>query len=366
MKIFLSWSGTRSNKVALAFKEWIPTVIHSIKEDDIFVSSEDIHKGEMWRDAVAKELEESNFGIICATKENAEKPWLLFESGALSKKDKSYVCTFLLDLTNDDILKSPLSAFNSTKFEKDDIFKLVKTIKDVSNAELSESQIKGTFNGCYPKLQKQLSKINNGDKDTKENKSVRACEYPEELECGRLKIEQELDNIKKSGVIKVFENQSCAVKDFKKDHKSSDIKTTKILGIRGDNFVREGKENWSSIIPMNSYKMTILGNPDDDNMIMSRYEAQKLRDDETPERFKQRYRDDMLRTQNILKDYPNNTMLFHNESDLPFRMIFIDDYLFLSTYYKNIIASEAEVIKIYKSSTLYSMCEEYFNKIELI
>ena len=220
-------------------------------------------------------------------------------------------------------------------------------------------------------LKQWLEELKNETSDSTETPkgaTSRPCKYPEidpELECGRLKIEKELENIKKSsGLIEVFENQSCAVKDYIKNQNNSEIKTTRILCIRGDNFVQEGDDNWSRVIPRNSYDVTILGNPDDEKMIMNRYVAQKLRDDETQEMFKQRYKSAMLHAQNLLKNYKNNKVYLHNESDLPFRMIFIDDFLFLSTYHKNIIASESGVIKIYRNSTLYSVCEEYFSKIK--
>ena len=359
MKVFLSWSGIKSNKVATAYKNWLPEVIKGIFEEDIFISSEDIDKGTRWQTELATQLESSDFGIVCLTAENTGAPWLQFEAGALSKKGTSRVYTFLFDLNELDT-KNPLIQFQSTKFEKDDILKLVKSLNEQCEKKVSKFQIEKIFETSYASLEKELNAI-----ETPTEIEIRQyCIHPDELGCGRLKIEQELDNIKKSGVIKVFENQSCAVRGFKEDHDNLEVKTTHILGIRGDNFVNEGEYNWSSIIPIDSYKMTILGNPNNFNMIMNRYEAQKLRKDETPERFIERYRKAMLHTQNVLKDYPNNTMYLHDESDLPFRMIFIEDYLFLSTYDKKKIAPEAEVIKIYKSSTLYSMCEEYFNKIK--
>lgn len=55
MKLFLSWSGEKSHKVALIFKEWIPSVIQLVKE-----------------------LETSTFGIIFVTTENLEAPWIHF------------------------------------------------------------------------------------------------------------------------------------------------------------------------------------------------------------------------------------------------------------------------------------------------
>jgi len=362
MKVFLSWSGQKSERVALALKNWLPNVIQDISEEDIFVSSEDIDKGSNWNIELVKELENDNFGILCITKENVVAPWIMFEAGALSKfSQEARVCPFLFDLTKREIKSNPLSQFQITEFEKTDVLKLLKSLNKKIDKPLLETKLTASFEKFYTELEKALNEI----KVPVQAETRAYCPFHAELENGKLKIEQELENIKrKSGLIEVFENQSCAVRDFEKKHKDLKIETTKILCIRGDNFVKEGKENWSSIIPANSYEITILGNPDDENMIKNRYEAQKLRNDETIEMFNQRYGSEMRRTQDILKTYQNNTVYLHNESDLPFRMIFIGDYLFLSTFDKSIAASEVGVLKIYKSSTLYSVCEEYFNKIK--
>jgi hypothetical protein len=82
MKIFISWSGPRSEALATALREWFPLVLHYV---DPWLSKADIQVGERWGVEVAKELESCNFGVICVTKDNVNAPWILFEAGALAK-----------------------------------------------------------------------------------------------------------------------------------------------------------------------------------------------------------------------------------------------------------------------------------------
>jgi hypothetical protein len=82
MKVFISWSGERSQALAQALRDWLPLVLHYVEP---WLSQSDIEPGERWASEVSKELEVSNFGIICVTKENTESPWILFEAGALAK-----------------------------------------------------------------------------------------------------------------------------------------------------------------------------------------------------------------------------------------------------------------------------------------
>ena len=97
MKIFLSWSGETSRKVAVALRGWLPKVIQAI---DPWMSSEDIAKGARWGSDIATQLSEADAGIICLTRENMNAPWILFEAGALSKYvDASLVCPYLYGLS---------------------------------------------------------------------------------------------------------------------------------------------------------------------------------------------------------------------------------------------------------------------------
>lgn len=50
MKIFISWSGTRSRAMAVALRNWLPDVVQAFKP---FMSEEDIEKGRRGLDVIA-------------------------------------------------------------------------------------------------------------------------------------------------------------------------------------------------------------------------------------------------------------------------------------------------------------------------
>lgn len=128
MQIFLSWSGPRSQKVAQLLSDWLPKVIQSL---DPWISTKDIQKGSLWSEILGDQLQGMTTGIICLTKENKERPWILFEAGALAKGlSSNRVCTLLIDLEPADIAP-PLSQFNHTRPKvKEDMLHLLQTLND--------------------------------------------------------------------------------------------------------------------------------------------------------------------------------------------------------------------------------------------
>ncbi len=185
MKVFLSWSGSRSHKVALVFRDWLPSVIQEIVP---YVSSEDIDKGARWSTDIAKELSDSTFGVLCVTRENINAPWLTFEAGALSKTmDKAFVSPFLFDIKRSEV-DGPILQFQSTIFEKEDIKKLVRTLnKACDKSGLAPDRLEKAFDVWYPTLETELNKLRevlpDSPKDTGENevKTLRSQEILEEI-----------------------------------------------------------------------------------------------------------------------------------------------------------------------------------------
>lgn len=159
MKVFISWSGGTSLKVAQIFREWLPSVIQSIEP---YVSSEDIDKGARWSTDIAKELEDSTFGILCVTKDNLEAPWLSFEAGALSKTmEKAFVNPFLFDIRRSEV-QGPILQFQSTIFDKEDIRRLVKTLNKASgDSSIAEGRLDKSFDVWYPTLETELNELKN-------------------------------------------------------------------------------------------------------------------------------------------------------------------------------------------------------------
>src|SRR4051794_450458 len=115
MKVFISWSGTRSKMVAEALRHWLKMLLQAVSP---WLSSEDIRLGKRWGSEIATALKDTDFGIVCVTPENVAAPWVLFEAGALSKNlQQAQLCTFLLDMKPTDV-EPPLSDFQATSADE--------------------------------------------------------------------------------------------------------------------------------------------------------------------------------------------------------------------------------------------------------
>ena len=180
MKVFLSWSGTQSHKVALVFRDWLPSVIQEIVP---YVSSEDIDKGARWSTDIAKELADSKFGLLCVTRENVSAPWLMFEAGALSKTmDKSFVSPFLFDIKRSE-LDGPILQFQSTIFEKEDLKKLITTLNKACDKEgLTDERLSKAFEVWYPTLQEALEQLREDQPAEQDNDGLVELQTPKTQE----------------------------------------------------------------------------------------------------------------------------------------------------------------------------------------
>lgn len=157
MKVFISWSGEKSMAVAELLNSWLKCVLQAIEP---WISTQDIDKGTLWFSEIGGQLRDTSVGIICLTKSNKDKPWILFEAGALAKGlNTAKVCTFLIDLSPTDI-ESPLSQFNATLPTKDDVRKLVKMLNNsLGDKGLADPILTKVFETYWPQLERELDII---------------------------------------------------------------------------------------------------------------------------------------------------------------------------------------------------------------
>ncbi|HEX6289061.1 MAG TPA: methyltransferase domain-containing protein [Herpetosiphonaceae bacterium] len=159
MKIFISWSGRRSRQIADAIAPWLKRVFQTAPVE-VFVSTVDIRAAARWSEVINAALRESVFGILCLTPENLKAPWLLFESGALSKTaGEGSVCPYLYDLEASD-LKPPLEQFNAVKADKAGTRKLVFAINEIlGDQKVFQGQLDINFDYLWADLDKELNEI---------------------------------------------------------------------------------------------------------------------------------------------------------------------------------------------------------------
>lgn len=157
MKIFLSWSGDRSHDVAIKLRTWLRDVIQAA---DPWMSKEDISPGAIWFGEISDNIIESKYGILCVTGENREKPWLLWEAGALYRgfEDPRRVVPFVIDIEKNE-LDQPLSNFQVVSAtDKQDVLRMLKGINSELPRPISNESLEKQLNLWWDNLQTAISK----------------------------------------------------------------------------------------------------------------------------------------------------------------------------------------------------------------
>lgn len=156
-KLFVSWSGELSRKLAEEVSHFIPDVLQSV---DPFFAPDDIEKGAQWPSVLANELSESDVGIICLTRSNLESAWIHYEAGALAKNFRySRLCTLLFDVDYGD-LPDTLKMHQATNFTKNDFKKMIRAINEASDeGRLSDEKLEKAFDRWWGDFEKRVKDI---------------------------------------------------------------------------------------------------------------------------------------------------------------------------------------------------------------
>ena len=131
--------------------DWIKCVLQASKP---WISTRDIDKGAIWFSEISDQLKDTAAGIVCLTQENKNKPWILFETGALAKGlSTNRVCTLLIDLFASDV-EDPLAQFNHTLPQRASMWGLASSLNACLEANrLDERILKQVFETYWPKFE---------------------------------------------------------------------------------------------------------------------------------------------------------------------------------------------------------------------
>lgn len=117
-----------------------------------WMSDNNIDGGARWNDKIAKALEETDFGIVCVTRENQSSAWLNFEAGAVAKKvGQARVIPLLIDLPPAD-LKGPLPAFQWRLLNEKDLRLLVHDVNNAAEQQVTEKTLDRLFDATWHEL----------------------------------------------------------------------------------------------------------------------------------------------------------------------------------------------------------------------
>jgi hypothetical protein len=172
MRVFISWSGDLSNKLADAFNKWLPNAFQAVQT---YFTPDDIAKGARWGNEIAKELESTDVGVLFITRDNIGSQWMLYEAGALSKHlDNSRVCPVIFGIKHSD-LPGPLRQYQATEFRQADFRKLLKTVSNAAGeSKLPDSVLERVFEKWWPDLEGQFTEVLNRARLPKEARPVRS------------------------------------------------------------------------------------------------------------------------------------------------------------------------------------------------
>ena len=113
--------------------------------------------GVVWAQELGKELEESDFGILCLTQDNVQAPWLLFEAGAIAKNfAAARVVPYLID---DLVLTGPLNQFQHIRADRQGTLWLLESINALREKPTQIDRLHRSFDKWWVDFEQTLATL---------------------------------------------------------------------------------------------------------------------------------------------------------------------------------------------------------------
>ncbi len=159
MKVFISWSGTKSGVVATFLRQWLTDVLQTLEP---WMSKTDIEGGGQMGCGAQPTARRNEVRDYLLERANLTAPWILFEAVAVAKAipDKPAeprVCPYCIDLKPTDIPQGPLSQFQAKFADAEGTWDLLKAVNNQSEKPLPQDTLERVFKQWRPDLQDALA-----------------------------------------------------------------------------------------------------------------------------------------------------------------------------------------------------------------
>lgn len=163
MKVFISWSGEPSHKVAEQLYAYLQRFLNTVEP---WLSSQDIAKGTLWRNEIAQVLEFESVGLLVLNKNNFAAPWVNFEAGSLAKNPKtSRVIPYLINMRPSE-LTGPFVDLNAASFvpgSDNNVLEFERVLQSINDANkdgrVPDNVWKPNFHLIWPELEAKLAEL---------------------------------------------------------------------------------------------------------------------------------------------------------------------------------------------------------------
>jgi hypothetical protein len=125
--------------------------------------SPEIPAGEQWLAMIEEQLTDTDFGIICVTKDNQKEQWLNYEAGALSRQvsdRRKRLGVLLLDFDDKNDVDGPFKNFQMKMATLEEFKSLMKSLNEMG-PKIKEDVVSDRIDREWPKLEEELTRVRN-------------------------------------------------------------------------------------------------------------------------------------------------------------------------------------------------------------
>jgi TIR domain len=156
VKLFLSWSGDSSRKIAEIFKDWLFPFSNEL---DIFFTPDGIEAGKRWTNELSQKLQDCEIGIFVYTRQNLDSLWMAFEAGALSKRIDTGRVIPLIFGEPELKLKQPLAQFQAKRFSERGIFETLEAVNNCLSSKKTKEELTSLLKFTWATLDEKVTQV---------------------------------------------------------------------------------------------------------------------------------------------------------------------------------------------------------------